>query len=149
MLSATRARPRRMTIAQEEERAWLGFYRRVGKDASIAAEVMAQLEADPEMKREHLALYLNCRESIRLHLEREQRNQRVGQLLRYLAGSLFVELPKALSRKLKRGGDIALACLPEADAEPAHQQVRRLAGDREVAAARTSYAATAGARAAE
>ena len=30
------------------------------RDPAIAAEVLAQLDADPEMKREHLALYLSA-----------------------------------------------------------------------------------------
>ena len=52
----SRPRPRRSGIESEEERAWVGFYQRVGRDPAIATEVMAQLESDPEMKRTHLAL---------------------------------------------------------------------------------------------
>jgi hypothetical protein len=63
-LEKPRPRPRRSGIESEEERAWVGFYRRVGRDPAIATEVMAQLESDPEMKRTHLALYLCCKESL-------------------------------------------------------------------------------------
>ena len=47
-MSPERPRPhaRRSGIELEEERAWVGFYQRVGRDPAIAAEVMAQLEAD-------------------------------------------------------------------------------------------------------
>jgi hypothetical protein len=62
-----RPRARRCGIEFEEERAWVGFYKRVGRDPAIAAEVMAQLEADVDMKRTHLALYLCCKESLRVH----------------------------------------------------------------------------------
>ena len=36
-----RPRARRCGIEFEEERAWVGFYKRVGRDPAIAAEVMA------------------------------------------------------------------------------------------------------------
>ena len=62
---ASRTRPKRSCVEIEESRAWMGFYRRVGQDPVMAAEVMAQLEADPLMKRNHLALYLCCKQSLR------------------------------------------------------------------------------------
>lgn len=138
-LSTTRSRPRRATVANEEERAWVGFYHRVGRDPSIAAEVMAQLEADVEMKRAHLALYLSCRESLRRHEQREQRNLRIGQFVRRALAGLFVDFPRALGRRLQRAGDIAVACLPEASVDPAQRQVRRLADDPEFEGARASF----------
>lgn len=133
--SSLRPKPRRTSVATEEERAWISFYQRVGQDATLAAEVLAQLEADVEMKRMHLALYLSCRESLRSHAVREQRNARIGR---------FVVMPRTVGRKLKRGGDIAVACLPEADAEPALAQVRRLASDPELRAARGAFEPASG-----
>jgi hypothetical protein len=53
-LSSTRPKPRRISVATEEERAWISFYQRVGHDAALALEVLAQLDADVEMKRMHL-----------------------------------------------------------------------------------------------
>ncbi len=141
--STLRPRPRRTTVATEEERAWIGFYRRVGHDVALATEVLAQLDADPEMKRMHLALYLSCRESLRTHAEREQRNTRIGLSVRWLLRGLFVVMPTAVGRRLKRGSDVAIACLPEVDAEPANAQVRRLASDPGFDAARNAFGATA------
>jgi hypothetical protein len=140
--STLRPKPRRASVATEEERAWIGFYRRAAHDAALATEVLAQLDADPEMKRLHLALYLSCRESLRTHAEREQRNTRIGLTVRWLLRGLFVALPAALGRKLKRGGDVAVACLPEVDAEPASAQVRRLTSDPDIDAARNAFGAT-------
>ncbi len=77
-----RPRARRCGIEFEEERAWVGFYKRVGRDQAIAAEVMAQLEADVDMKRTHLALYLCCKESLRVHKARQARSKRIGQFVR-------------------------------------------------------------------
>jgi len=70
--------PRRSTIDIEEQRAWVGFYKRVGRDVALAAEVMAQLDGDAEMKRRHLALYLSCKQSIRVHKARQARDKRIG-----------------------------------------------------------------------
>lgn len=141
-LQTPRARPRRTSVATEEDRAWVSFYQRVRTDAALAAEVLMQLESDVEMRREHLALYLCCRESLRLRTAREERNRRIGRFVRGLLGGLFVRLPKALRQAMGRGGDIAVACLPETPAEPATAKVRRLAADPKVRAAREAFKAT-------
>ena len=132
-----RARPRakRFGVEFEEERAWVTFYRRVGHDATIAAEVLTQLEADPEMKRTHLALYLCCKESLRSHKARQARNKRIGQFVRWLCSGLFT----APAHLLRRGGDMALECLPETAKEPAAPQVRRLTREAEFARAQASF----------
>jgi hypothetical protein len=132
-----RARPRakRFGVEFEEERAWVTFYRRVGHDVTIATEVLNQLEADPEMKRTHLALYLCCKESLRSHKARQARNKRIGQFVRWLCSGLFA----APARLLRRGGDIALECLPETAKEPAAPQVRRLTRETEFARAQAAF----------
>ena len=132
-----RARPRakRFGVEFEEERAWVTFYRRVGHDVTIATEVLTQLEADPEMKRTHLALYLCCKESLRSHKARQARNKRIGQFVRWLCSGLFA----APARLLRRGGDMALECLPETAKEPAANQVRRLTRETEFARAQASF----------
>jgi hypothetical protein len=94
-------RARRCGIEFEEERAWIGFYRRVGRDAAIAAEVMAQLEADADMKRTHLALYLCCKESLRVHKARQARHKRIGQFVRHLAQAIFVRPLLGLRTRLR------------------------------------------------
>ncbi|EER62136.1 conserved hypothetical protein [Acidovorax delafieldii 2AN] len=142
-LTAARPRPKRGAIGMEEERAWVSFYRRAGKDPVIAAEVLAQLDSDPEMKREHLALYLCCRESLRLHQAREARNQRFGRFVRWLLGGLFVRFPANARRALGHGGDLAAACLPDEIAEPATAQIQRLAKSPKVRAARAAFKAPA------
>lgn len=141
--SLSRTRPRRASVATEEERAWVSFYQRVGQDAALAAEVLAQLDADVEMKRQHLALYLSCRESLRSCAAREARNARIGGFVRMTLHRVFVAVPRSLGLRLKRGGEIAVACLPEAGAEPASAQLRRLASDREFEVARGAFESTA------
>jgi hypothetical protein len=141
-VNSSRTQPRHNAISDEEERAWVSFYRRAGRDSAIAAEVLAQLDIDPEMKREHLGLYLRCRESLRLHQARAARDQRVGQFVRWLLGGLFVRFPAATRRALGRGGDIAIACLPETGVEPAATQIQRLAKSPKVRVARAAFKAT-------
>lgn len=140
---AARAKPRRSGLAFEEERAWVSFYRRAGKDPAIAAEVLAQLDADPEMKRTHLALYLCCRESLRLQQARKARHQRIGQFVRWLFRGLFVGTPTATRRALGRASELAVACLPDGGVEPATAQVQRLSKDPKVRTARTTFKAPA------
>lgn len=111
MSSEKRARPR-PTVKGEEERAWVEFYRRVATDPTLAAEVLALLDADHEMRRMHLALYLSCKQSLRSHHSRQMRNQRIGQAVRSLCHMLFVVPWRSIWSTAQQGGEIGLACLP-------------------------------------
>lgn len=133
------ARSLRSAVRTEEERAWVGFYQRVGRDPATAAEVMAQLEADPEMKRLHLGLYLSCRQALRRHKERQARHKRVGQLLRAWSRVLLVGPFLALRAALVGSRDLLLESLPQPRAEPAAAQARRLARRTEFAATRAGF----------
>lgn len=130
---------RRASVASEEERAWMSFYRRVGHDVAIATEVLAQLESDPEMKRAHLALYLCCKESLRLHKARLARDKRIGQFVRWLCHGLFVRPLHAMRRAGRRGGELAVECLPDAPREPAARHVRTLTREPEFARAASDF----------
>lgn len=133
------ARSLRSAVRTEEERAWVGFYQRVGHDPATASEVIAQLEDDPEMKRLHLGLYLRCRQSLRRHKERQARHKRVGQLIRAWSRVLFVGPVQALRAALGGSRDLLLESLPQPKAEPAAAQARRLARRAEFAATRAEF----------
>src|SRR6218665_709210 len=126
MVAEKRPRPRRSGIEAEEERAWVEFYQRVRSDAVLAAEVLAQLDKDAEMKRSHLALYLSCKESLRREKAREARNKRIGYFVRHLG-----YLPVAFWHGLRAIGgssrDIAIKMLPE-PSSPARPAPRALSG---------------------
>jgi hypothetical protein len=130
---------KRMCIESEEARAWVGFYRGVGSDPAIATEVLLQLDADPEMKRAHLALYLCCKQSLRTHHARHARNQRVGRFVRWLSNNLILVPARALRSAFRQGGEMAIECLPDAAAEPALSQVQRLNQEPEFARMQTSF----------
>jgi hypothetical protein len=138
-LEKTRPHMRRTSLESEEERAWIGFYRRVGHDSTIATEVMTQLDSDSEMKRTHLALYLCCKESLQRHKAREARAKRIGQFTRWLCHGVFFRPWQSLLAGLHRGGDLAVECLPEAAEEPAVAQVRLLAREAEFATTRIAF----------
>ena len=137
---STSPRKKRFGVDHAEEKAWMGFYRRVG-DPVIAAEILHELQSDPEMKRAHLALYLRCKESLRAHKARLARNKRIGQFARLLCSAVFLTPARAVHRLLRRGTDIAVECLPEPAAEPATRQVRKLTGEAEFAQERSAFAA--------
>ena len=139
----SRPRSKRSGVEHEEERAWVSFYRRVRADVAIATEVLAQLEADPESKRAHLALYLCCKESLRMHKARQSRNKRIGQLVRWLCHGLFIMPLQGMRRALHLSGDIAVECLPEPVKEPAVAQVRQLTREPEFAQAASWLGQTA------
>lgn len=134
-----RLRTKRSGVEFEEERAWVTFYRRVGHDVTIANEILSQLEADPEMKRAHLALYLCCKESLRVHKATQARNKRIGQFVRWLFHGLLIAPAQALRRALHLGGDLAVECLPETVKEPALPQVRQLTKEAEFAQAQSAF----------
>jgi hypothetical protein len=138
-----RARPWRTSVDYQEERAWVNFYRRVG-DPDIAVEVMHQLEADPEMKRAHLALYMQCKETLRKHKARQARDKRIGQAVRSLCYAIFVKPVLAMNRRVHRASDTAVACLPDGRSEPATKQVSGLKQEPEFAQAKSAFNAQDG-----
>ena len=81
-------RPYRTSVALEEERLWVGFYRRVANPA-IAAEVIKQLDGDADQKRTHPALYLRCKESLRKKKARHARTKRIRSFMRRILGGLL------------------------------------------------------------
>lgn len=132
------ARPRRASVGDEEQKAWAGFYRRVG-DPALAMEILRQLDADADMKRAHLALYLLCKEGLRRHKARQARHQRIGHGVRLLCGMLLLAPLHALRQLLQRSGDVLVACLPDIVREPARPRVQQLSRDAEFAQATSAF----------
>ena len=134
-------KPKRSAVAIEEDRTWIRFYRQAG-NADIAAEVLTQLDADTQARHEHLALYLRCRESLRAHKARTQRNKRIGQFVRLGCRVIVAEPLRALRRGAAHVIDLLVECLPEARREPAAAKVRQLRRDAAIEQAHASFAAT-------
>lgn len=137
-LKPYRQHPRRFGVDFQEEKAWISFYRRAG-NPDIAAEVMQQLESDPDLKRTHLALYLCCKESLRKDKARQARNKRIAQGIRGLLHAVFVAPVSALVRLVHHGADIAVECLPEVAKEPAARRLHKLAIKSEFVQAQSAF----------
>jgi hypothetical protein len=134
-----RPRSKLSGIEREEERAWLGFYRSVRSDMFVATEVIAELDAHPQMKQRHLALYLCCKQSLRVHKARQQRGRRIGQFVRRLCHGVFVVPIRALKTGTLLGGQLAIECLPELTREPAVRKIGKLTAEKEFAAAQAAF----------
>ena len=120
------ARHRLETIERQEEKIWVAFYPEVRRDETLAAEILTELERDETLRRRHRGLYLCCQRCIRLHESRETRNRRIGRAVRSLLRAVFISFPRAVAETLGQGRNVAVACLPEMEEEPAAPQVRRL-----------------------
>lgn len=142
-LKNSRNRPHRVSVAYEEEKAWIAFYRRIG-DPSIAAELIQHLDADPDMKRAHPALYLRCKQTVRRNKERQARAKRIGYFVRMIMSVAVISPLMAMRRALRIGGDIAVECLPEPRIEPAVRRVKSLAEKPEFANERKDFASQSG-----
>ncbi len=88
------------SVADAEECAWISFYDHID-DASVAAELLSYIEADPELKRTRSGLYLCARQSVRRANARYARALRVGQSVRAVL-DVTVFAPIILARKLVR-----------------------------------------------
>ena len=127
-------RPYCTSVALEEERVWISFYRRVGNPA-IAAEVIRHLDADVDQRRIHPALYLRCKESLRRKKARQARTKRIRRFMRRILGGLLGHSEHNLRPRLRPGTRIAVEGLAESMREPARHAVKSLMQAAEMAAA--------------
>jgi hypothetical protein len=114
--------PLRLAPSVDEQRAWARFYR-LSHEPAIAALVLVELDADPQMKRQHLALYLACRESLSKHQARRLRQQQFGRGVRLVLRFVLVEPVLGIAQLLRDAGELLHACLPEEP--PARRVLRR------------------------
>jgi len=115
-------RPYCTSVALEEERVWVGFYRRVGNPA-IAAEVIQHLDADADQKRSHPALYLRCKESLRRKKARQARTKRVRSFMRRILGGMLHHSESSLRPHPRPSARIVVEGLSESMREPAQHAV--------------------------
>lgn len=127
--------------SNEEDRAWSRLYRTVG-NASTAEEVVKALDADPQAKQSHLALYLQARTTMRHQKAIVARNERVGASIRGALTFLFVSPVRLLRSTLSASAELAVEVLPPvAQAEPAQSRATTLKTDPAFANAKKRFAA--------
>ena len=113
-------RPYGTSVALEEERLWVGFYRRVANPA-IAAEVIQHLDGDADQKRTHPALYLRCKESLRKKKARQARTKRIRRwFMRRILGGLLRDPERRTRGQLRHNARIVVDGLPESMRAPPH-----------------------------
>ena len=132
-------RPYRTSVALEEERLWVDFYRRVANPA-IAAEVIQHLDGDADQKRTHPALYLRCKESLRKKKARQARTKRIRSFMRRILGGLLRDPERRTRGQLRHNSRILVDGLPESMREPTQQMVKSRPQTAELAAAQPDCA---------
>jgi len=130
-------RPYRSSVAVEEEKVWIAFYRRV-TDPAIALEVIQDLDADADLKRTHSALYLSCKESLRRKKARHIRTKPIRNFVRKILGALGLRRESNIRPHLRHRGRVILEGLPESTSESAQSAPNAL----RVSAPRLDSAAT-------
>src|SRR5207249_636613 len=118
LLRTRSVRPYRSSVAVEEERVWIAFYRHVA-DPAIALEVIQHLDADADLKRTHSALYLSCKESLRRKKARHIRTKRIRSFMRKILGALGLRRESNIRPHLRHRGRVILEGLPESTSESA------------------------------
>jgi len=88
------------SVALEEEKAWVAFYRRLA-DPAIAAEVIQYLDSDAELKRTHPALYLRCKETLRKNKVRLARTKRIRAFMRRILRALRRDPESSMQPRLR------------------------------------------------
>ena len=124
-VNRSNGRPYPSSVAREEEKAWIGFYRRV-REPYIAQAVVELLSADADLKKTHLALFLRCNETLRIARERQARAKRIGGFVRWVCAGLVCGPIRGVRNLTRESAQVAAECLPEVQ-EPAKEQVRRIA----------------------
>ena len=118
-------RPCRTSVALEEERPWVGSYRHVA-NLAIAAEVIAHLDCDADLKRSHPALYLRCKVSVHKKKARRARAKRMCSFMRRIVGGLLPHPERRTRGQLRPDARFVVAGLPESTPEPAQHAVNSL-----------------------
>ena len=98
-------------------------------DPVIAAELVAHLEKNGEMRLQHSGLYLRCKHVLRREKARQARLRKIGAAIRW-AIHMVIGAPLGWTCRLFRFmGAVLLACLPEREDRAAAQLGRLASGD--------------------
>ena len=136
-MSNTRVAPYRSA----EDRAWDALYRSEN-DPSTAAEVVELFDADPDVRKAHLALYLRCRQTVRAMEVQRIRIERVAAFLQRAFSFVITTPCVGMIRLFRDGSDVAVELMPQAQprvsgpskkSEPAARRMRKLKDNPEVA----------------
>lgn len=122
----------------EEDRAWSLLYAAIGQ-TSAAEEVVKQLDADPQSKRTHLALYIRAKTTLREQKAADARNQRIGAFVRHALDLMVLGPLRLLRAALTFGVGVAVEALPPVRREPAKARASALRSDPDFAHAKDRF----------
>ena len=128
----------------EEDRAWAQLYAAIHQP-SAAEEVVKQLDADAQSKRNHLALYIRAKTTLREQKVSEARNQRIGAFVRRALTLVVMGPVRLLAKAFVAIRDVAVAAMPPTQKEPAAARARALKGAPEFAASTGLFSPSAAA----
>ena len=128
----------------EEDRAWAQLYAAIHQP-SAAEEVVKQLDADAQSKRNHLALYIRARTTLREQKASEARNQRVGAFVRTALTFVVMGPLRLVAKAFVATRDVVMAAMPPVQKEPATARARALKNDPEFASSTDLFSSGAAA----
>jgi hypothetical protein len=112
----------------DEYLAWTSLYGAIG-EAATAAEIVKQLDADPQSKHDHLALYIRAQTTLRKQKVADDRNRRLGAFVRLVLTSVVQKPARTVKSVLSTTAAIGVEALPPVRREPAKARVEALRGD--------------------
>jgi hypothetical protein len=125
----------------EEERAWAALYSAIHRP-STAEEVVRHLDADPQAKRSHLALYIMARATLRERRASQARTRRIAAIVRVFPAVLVYGPLRLLVSEYALIRDALLAALPALKWQPTATCPRRLKADPEFALSTDLFGST-------
>ena len=102
----------------DEDRAWAAVYAAINKP-STSEEVIRQLDADPQSKRDHLALYIMAKATLRQRKLTHARVRGVATIARLTLHVVIVAPARLIAGEYTMIRDSLLAALPAIHPEPA------------------------------
>ena len=102
----------------EEDRAWASVYAAINSP-STSEEVIRQLDGDPQSKRDHLALYIMAKSTLRQKKLNQARVRRVATIARLTLNVVIVAPARLIAGEYALIRDGLLAALPAVQPDPA------------------------------
>ena len=126
----------------EEDRAWSQLYAAIYQ-ASAAKEVVEQLDADSQSKRNHLALYIRAKTTLREQKAAADRNKRIAAFVRQVVTFLVVTPVRVLRQILSFVVGVGAEIFPPVRREPARARTAALKNDPDFARAKDRFSSSA------
>ncbi len=110
----------RAYLPTDEERAWTKVYDAVDREPATAWEVVKQLESDPQIKQDRLALLILAKQTVRRHEVEEDRRQRTAAFIRHAIAAAFTGPFRLIRDAFSSGANLAVeVAVPPSKKAPA------------------------------